>query len=402
MRNPPGSTGAVGAMAEGPKILLFVPHYPPSFKYGGPTKSVRNIVEALGQEYEFYVVSADREFGEHVPLSTVVPNVWQQHGSATVFYASPGFMQPRRLWSLMQERDFDVIYLNSLFHYRFSILPALLHRAGAAGTAKLLIAPRGELSAGALRIRRTKKKLFIGLGRLLQIYIHANWHAASAQEAEDIERNLGVPPDRVVVVPNVTDPVGPFDPDKATRSERGRLRLVYLSRVTPKKNLRFAVEALTAVRSDVEFDIYGPVDDAGYWRACQKEMAKLPENVTATYRGAVPPDRVGAILQSYDLLIFPTLAENFGHVVPEALGHGVPVLISDQTPWRELARRRVGWDISLHDPRKFSQIIDEVAQYNAAEKAALGASARAFAFHASAHEKAVAGTKSLLESLVTH
>jgi hypothetical protein len=41
-------------------------------------------------------------------------------------------------------------------------------------------------------------------------------------------------------------------------------------------------------------------------------------------------------LAEYDLFLFPTLGENYGHVISEALASGCPVVISDQTPWRNL------------------------------------------------------------------
>jgi hypothetical protein len=43
-----------------------------------------------------------------------------------------------------------------------------------------------------------------------------------------------------------------------------------------------------------------------------------------------------------------TWGENFGHSIAEALNHGLPVVISDRTPWRNLHKISAGWDIPLN------------------------------------------------------
>ena len=56
-------------------------------------------------------------------------------------------------------------------------------------------------------------------------------------------------------------------------------------------------------------------------------------------------------------ILLPTLGENFGHVISEALVGGCPVIISDQTPWRDLEKEQVGWDIDLNDEVSFVNAI---------------------------------------------
>jgi glycosyltransferase involved in cell wall biosynthesis len=51
------------------------------------------------------------------------------------------------------------------------------------------------------------------------------------------------------------------------------------------------------------------------------------------YRGPIAPDEVSNTFARYDLFVFPTQGENFGHVIFEALRAGTPVLLSDRTPW---------------------------------------------------------------------
>jgi glycosyltransferase involved in cell wall biosynthesis len=65
----------------------------------------------------------------------------------------------------------------------------------------------------------------------------------------------------------------------------------------------------------------------------------------------------------HHLFLFPTRGENFGHVIHEALRAGLPLLISDQTPWQRLAEQGVGWDLPLDDMRAFARRIEEVARW---------------------------------------
>jgi glycosyltransferase involved in cell wall biosynthesis len=79
--------------------------------------------------------------------------------------------------------------------------------------------------------------------------------------------------------------------------------------------------------------------------------------VRVTYHGSAPHDSVAETLAQYDLFFFPTLGENFGHVIIEALLSGTPALVSDQTPWSRLPDRRAGWDLPLAEPERFREVL---------------------------------------------
>jgi glycosyltransferase involved in cell wall biosynthesis len=62
----------------------------------------------------------------------------------------------------------------------------------------------------------------------------------------------------------------------------------------------------------------------------------MPGEVRVTYNGTLEPAEVRTTFASHDLFLFPTLGENFGHVIAESLSASCPVLCSDQTPWTEV------------------------------------------------------------------
>ena len=49
----------------------------------------------------------------------------------------------------------------------------------------------------------------------------------------------------------------------------------------------------------------------------------------------------------YHAMLMPSLTENFSYTALESWQAGIPVLISDQTPWRDLEAAGVGWDLPL-------------------------------------------------------
>ena len=92
-------------------------------------------------------------------------------------------------------------------------------------------------------------------------------------------------------------------------------------------------------------------------------IAKLPSNITTHYHGAIAHAKVPIVLGLNDLFLFPTKGENFGHVIIEALQAGLPVLISDRTPWKDLEFFGVGMSLPLTATSAFSSRVDEVSNW---------------------------------------
>jgi glycosyltransferase involved in cell wall biosynthesis len=118
----------------------------------------------------------------------------------------------------------------------------------------------------------------------------------------------------------------------------------------------------------VEISIYGILEDREYWRSCQVLADSLPDHVRVRYEGALRPDQVVSTLSGYDVFFFPTKGENFGHVVLEALAAGLPVLLSDQTPWRHLEALGIGWDIPLVAAEGFAAALEGFAALGPEER----------------------------------
>lgn len=341
---------SAASVGRKPVILVSVRYYLPGFRSGGPVRSVSNLVESLGDEYDFRVVCLDRDFGQATSYPNAAAHEWVEYGKARIRYLAPGEASVGRWRSIAAEARAEVIYLNSLFDPAFSITPLIA--LGWGRRYRIVLAPRGELSSGALGLKGLRKGAFLLLSRLLRLHSGVRWHASSESEAEDIRREFQPARELVAVAANLPN-VPKAILRRTARKSAGNLKIVFLSRISPKKNLISAIRMVSKLSGGAIFDIWGPIDDMAYWQRCQVEMAASPENVRVTWRGDVPNEQVPGMLAEYDVFLLPTLGENFGHVIVEALAAGLPVVISDRTPWKNLRETGVGVELPVDEEAAF-------------------------------------------------
>ena len=256
-----------------------------------------------------------------------------RRGHSQIFYLNvrrPG--QWLRLWRALRSVPFDLLYVNSLWNPAFTVVAILAVRFRLIHAQRILLAPRGELSAGALSLKARKKSLFLRWWAPLLRSVNVAWHAASDQEVEEI-RAFFPWADITVNQPQVSFRAEPLPPAMVAE---GPARLVFIGRISPKKGLDVALTALRSLFEPVVFDIYGPLEDARYWSRCRSLIRQLPTYVQATYRGELASADVRRTFSRYDAFLFPTRGENFGHVIAESLSASCPVFCSDQTPWTEV------------------------------------------------------------------
>jgi len=366
------SEDELGLPMSRPIILCFLNYYLPGFRGGGPARSVRNLVDALSEEYEFRIVTRDRDVGSDAPYESVDIGTWNRVGPAHVFYAPDRELSFRDIEDLLANMPHDVLYLNSFWNPRFTGTPLLIRRLGSCLRRPVVVAPRGEFSPGALAIKASRKRVYLAFAKLFGLFNEVTWQASSEKEASEIRCALGGLACRVLVAPNLVNMqeggVSIAGAARMPAHPNGRLRLVYLSRLTRKKNLLFLLQRLGQVRSQVDLTIYGPTEDEEYWQDCLTLIGNLPRNITVRYAGEIEPEEVPAALAEHDVFVFPTRGENFGHVIFEALSAGTSVVVSDRTPWRPDCRGALEV-LSLEHPSGWTEAIERWASLTPAEYA---------------------------------
>jgi glycosyltransferase involved in cell wall biosynthesis len=357
--------------SNSPKVLIASPFYLPGYKAGGALRTVANMVDHLSDDFDFWIVTQDRDLGDTAPYPNIQPNQWQEVGGAMVYYLSPENCTVREMANLISSTPHDALYLNSFFNSDFTIKPLLARRLGWLPDKPVVIAPRGEFSAGAVKLKYLKKRVFIQVAKLFKLYSNVTWQASSEHEQQDIIRVMNAPPVAIHIaldLPAWANSNPPVHESVYIATDNTAVRIVFLSRISPMKNLDYALTILSKVKVNVIFDIYGPAEDGNYWKLCNDLIKQLPENVSVNYFGSVHPDQVAAIFSRYDLFFFPTHGENYGHVIAEALTVGTAVLLSDQTPWRDLQSERLGWDLPLDDMEQFVSIIETYSKMPSNER----------------------------------
>ena len=325
------------------KLLIFTEYFLPAKKGGGPVSSIRNIIDLLHEDLEIRVVCFNHDMNSSEPLQDIKSDEWNNwENKAEVFYASKQFLSKNNIYNLIEDFSPNTIYLNAIFVYQFVVFPIW---ASKKIDAKVVIATRGMLQEGAIANKPLKKKVYFSILRLLGVLNKVRWHATDKQENIDIKNTFKG--EEIDVLKNI-----PIKPLKELRKLQANnaIKLIYLSLVSEKKNLTFLLQALKRTNSlEIEFDIYGPIKDVEYWNECKILINEMPMNIKVSYKGEVNPEDVTETISKYNLFVLPTLGENFGHAIFESFACGVPVLISDKTPWINLEEKNIGYDLALDE-----------------------------------------------------
>ncbi len=215
---------------------------------------------------------------------------------------------------------------------------------------KLIITPSGSFDPVRLAYHAWKKRLAAPIDRWC--LRRASLIQATSEKEADWIRAFEPRVKRVVVIPPGQDVVA-----CAPKGETDKKRLLYLGRRHPLKGLDLLEEAAKGlpIELDIQSSVYGEEKEA-HFVAC-------------------------------DALCLPSLSENFGLVVAEALARGKPVIVTDSTPWEGVEAHRCGWYVRGFTGRKAAgkglpalpalrKTLEAFAATSAAECAAMGARGR--------------------------
>ncbi len=318
------------------KILILYPYFSPAEKAGGIVSSLVNLVYNL-DHYHFYVYTScyDLDGTQH----TFECNQWiKKEENLSVYYSNSE--DKNQLERYLNEIKPDKVYLNAIYGLKFFLKP-LFKLSKYSG--EIIIAPRGMLHTGALKVKPLKKKVYLQFLKFSGITKNVTWHATDQQEVIDIQKKFS---NSKVILAQDTPPLKPNFANLTHKKEKNQLKLVFLSLITEKKNLLFLLEILDKnPHLKVQLDVIGPIKDHDYWLACKKLIDCNGDRIN--YKGQVSPKQVVETLVPYDFFILPTLGENFGHVIFEALTAGKPVITTHFTPWSKLEENQCGYNLEL-------------------------------------------------------
>lgn len=336
------------------KILIILTGFLPGKKFGGPPISVDNFC-SLMKEDECFIVTRNHDMGETETYKDIKSG-WNDRGNCKVLYLSDKEYGYRKYEEVIKEINPDIIYLQGLFQN--CIIPCLF--LAKKHNIPVLLAPRGELCAGAFK-KKYKKVPYIIFLKIFGLLNKVHFQSTSEEETEAIMQHLGITEDRIHFLTNV--PSIPKKEYPVPEKQPGVAKFIFISRIVRKKNLKAAISYFKNIEGDVTFDIYGPIEDKDYWQECQDEIKLLPSNIKVNYCGLVSHNQIHETFARYHAFLFPTFSENFGHVIAEALSVGCPVIISDQTPWNDVEKYNAGWALAIDKEQLFVNAIRALMGY---------------------------------------
>lgn len=344
------------------KILHVVPSYYPATYWGGPIFSVYALNNALSRHPDVTLAilttdaagSSVSERLDRTGLSGLYP-AQMMVMTRRVAGSSVSFELLKKLPGMV--RRADVVHLTAT--YSFPTIPTLLFCR--MFDKPLVWSPRGAIQDAHEWEGARRKGLKRWWERLCNVLIRpgkAIVHVTS--ERERIATQERLPRAVAMIVPNGVDipgelPVRTWLPD-------GRLRLMYLGRLSPKKGIENLLEAMSLLKGDnVSLTIFGG-GDAGYTTQLKALAGQLgiPGGIVS-FAGHVDGAAKNAAFTQTDVCVVPSHTENFCMVVAEALAHGVPVIASRGTPWAEVEERQCGLWVD-NSPQVLAQAITRIRE----------------------------------------
>lgn len=380
------------------RILIFNGYYIPAQKYGGPLTSCKNVVKTCSDEYDIYIIARNHDVGS----KEIFPNLhigWKLMDGAMVKYIADGELNYDKdaLRNLFEEVKPDLIWFAGILVPKIRLKTLEL---GKEMHIPVLLSPRGEVSHDRIKIKGWKKKPYLYLTRKLGYYTDAYFHATSYDEIIGLKKYIGAADNRIFLVPNIGVPLESIRSNYYKRP--GNLRIVFIARIHEVKNIKFAVEAVCKMKSKVSFDIYGPLEQPEYWKECLEIAKAAPSNISVNYCGQLNPIEVGLYFRKYDCFLFPTINENYGHSIAEALANGVPVVLSrNTTPWNSIDNK-AGYVCSLDKVQEFIDALEKIAATNNEQYQILQSNVREFYKAISVKDNAIDGHKNMFNTIISN
>jgi len=343
------------------EIFILSNWYSPGNRAGGIIRAAENLVGLLSEVSAVTVLTSSKDFGDIYDYNSIEFNKELTiKNYKIVYFDKSGFILSKCIFDYIKQNKPDYIFVNGFFSLHFSLIPMIL-RCTRILKAQFIVSPRGMLKSSALNFKREKKSLLLWLFKFLNLSKNVIFHATDTQESNDVKKLFKDA--NVVIVSDI--PAKPVLNSLKIEKKIGTLNLLFLGRIHPVKNLLFILELLKKIKEyySINFSIVGNVEDTNYWERCEQEIKKMPRNIKVEFFGEVPHKDVITVIKKNHLIFNPSLGENFGYTIIESLQGGRPILISDQTPWKNLAKFGAGWDFPLANIDAFLSSIVIASQW---------------------------------------
>jgi glycosyltransferase involved in cell wall biosynthesis len=314
------------------KILHVIGSLAP--RYGGPSKVVLEMCQALvgrGHDVEILTTDIDGPGRLQVPIGSPV-----RDGAVAITYHAGS--RPRRYGTSVglarglsqRVAEFDVVHVHSLYRFHTLVAGAVCRKR----SVPYVLRPHGTLDPYHRAVRRRSKWVYDVLWERRNVRLAAALHCTSRFEQQMVEQS-GFHT-RTFVVPNGVD-VARFErhgEDSAfvvRYPELAERRLVtFLGRLTPKKGADVLLQAFPTVAASLpgtHLVIAGP-DENGIQAGLRRRVNSLRLESSVSLLGMLNDELKVGLLRRSAAFVLPSVDENFGVAVVEAMAAGAPVVIT--------------------------------------------------------------------------
>ena len=363
------------------RVLHVVPTYFPAVRYGGPIYSVHALCQGLaaaGHEVHVFTTSVDGPGDSTVPhdrsvdLDGVQVHYFRSRWLRRLYYSAD--LATQLGW---MAGDFDIMHLHSVFLFPTWAGARAAVRAGV----PYVLSPRGMLIRELIRRRSSATKLaWIYLIERGNLERAARIHLTSEEERRAlVELGLALAP--TTVIPNGVDAPVCCSPDAISADVRALVAegfdILSFGRINWKKGLDRLIRAMAEV-PDARALIAGHDEDglAVNLKSVAEECGVgdrirfLPRQITGADKEA--------LFACARLFALPSLSENFGNVVAEAMIRGLPVVVSERVGAAEIVVASGGGVVVRGGPQDFAAALASVLHSNE-RRAAMGAAGASYA-----------------------
>ncbi|NJO59336.1 MAG: glycosyltransferase [Richelia sp. RM2_1_2] len=333
------------------KILVIVPAL--GTVYGGPSKSVVELAQALGRHASVDLVTTNANGSEvlDVPLNTWLPKTnyrvqYFPYRGLDDYKFSLSLIQ----WLFKNIKNYNLVQTNAIFS--LPNLPA--YWACRLYQTPYVTVPRGMLEPWALSYKAWKKRIYYTLLEKPALQNASLIQMLASTEAEQIKPlNLKTP---ITIAPNgihrqdfeqLPNPELFYQQFPETRN---KTLILFLGRIDPKKGLDLLATAFGKIHDQfpqTHLIAAGP-DNIGFLPTAKEYFAKAGCLQAVTFTGMLTGSLKYAALAAANIYVAPSYSEGFSMSVLEGMASGLPSIITTGCNFPEAAKAEAAYVVDIN------------------------------------------------------
>jgi glycosyltransferase involved in cell wall biosynthesis len=333
------------------KLLTVIPSL--GLTYGGTSKAVIELVEALGsQGVEVDVVTTTADGSTRLQVQT---QIWHTKEYYRVQYFPYWGIQDYKVsgtlskWLFQNIKGYDLVQTHAIFS--IPNLPA--YWACQRNQVPYIVVPHGMLEPWALSYKGWKKRFYYNLFEKSALQSASAIQALASSEAEQLKLlGLNLPTFVASNGVNRQDFEKLPDPElfyQKFPQTRDKTLILFLGRIDPKKGLDLLAAAFRRVHEqflNTHLIVAGP-DNVGFLPVVQDYFTNAGCIDAVTFTGMLTDTIKCAALAAADLYVAPSYSEGFSMSVLEGMASGLPCVITKECNFPEAAAAKAAYVVDV-------------------------------------------------------